>query len=132
MAGGLVAILAVGVVALVVARQPQPARPTAGVPTPAATALAGPLDRGEPGAAGAAPEPAVAASQPTPAVVPTPTPSSGISMRVRVLEPTYTVEAGDNLSTIAARFNTTVELIQAINNLADPRALRVGQKLVIP
>ena len=30
------------------------------------------------------------------------------------------------------RFNTTVERIQALNNLADPRALRIGAQLVIP
>jgi LysM repeat protein len=50
----------------------------------------------------------------------------------RVLEPNYTVQAGDTLNRIAARFDTTVERIQAWNDLPDPRALRVGAKLVIP
>jgi LysM repeat protein len=49
-----------------------------------------------------------------------------------VIEPNYTVEAGDTLGRIAVRFNTTVERIQALNNLADPRALRIGTKLIIP
>ena len=48
------------------------------------------------------------------------------------MEPNYTIEAGDTLGRIAVRFNTTVERIQALNNLADPRALRIGTKLVIP
>jgi LysM repeat protein len=50
----------------------------------------------------------------------------------KVLEPNYTVAAGDTLVRIAQRFNTTVERIQAFNNLPDPRALRIGSKLVIP
>jgi LysM repeat protein len=55
-----------------------------------------------------------------------------IRATTRVMEPTYTVEAGDTLGRIAVRFNTTVERIQALNNLADPRTLRIGTKLVIP
>jgi hypothetical protein len=55
-----------------------------------------------------------------------------IKSSARVLEPNYTVEAGDTLGRIAVRFNTTVERIQALNNLADPRTLRIGSKLVIP
>jgi LysM repeat protein len=55
-----------------------------------------------------------------------------IQASVRVLEPTYTVEAGDTLARIAARYNTTAERIQALNNLPDPRTLRIGARLVIP
>jgi LysM repeat protein len=62
-------------------------------------------------------------------VVPT---SLQVQRSVKVLEPTYTIQAGDTLNRIAARFDTTVERIQAWNDLPDPRALRVGAKLVIP
>jgi len=55
-----------------------------------------------------------------------------IQATARVLDSTYTVAAGDTLGQIAVRFNTTVERVQGLNNLADPRALRVGTKLVIP
>jgi LysM repeat protein len=55
-----------------------------------------------------------------------------IQASARVLEPNYTVEAGDTLGRIAVRFNTTVERIQALNNLSDPRTLRIGARLVIP
>ena len=55
-----------------------------------------------------------------------------IQASARVLEPNYTVESGDTLGRIAVRFNTTVERIQALNNLSDPRALRIGTRLVIP
>lgn len=59
-------------------------------------------------------------------------PTRHILASARVLEPNYTIEAGDTLGRIAVRFNTTVERIQALNNLSDPRALRIGTRLVIP
>ena len=43
----------------------------------------------------------------------------------------YTVQSGDNLSTIAARFDTTVDAIIEMNNLTDRNFLRVGQVLTI-
>jgi nucleoid-associated protein YgaU len=55
-----------------------------------------------------------------------------IQASAKVIEPNYTIEAGDTLVRIADRFNTKPERIQALNNLADPRALRIGAKLVIP
>jgi LysM repeat protein len=55
-----------------------------------------------------------------------------IQRSVKVLEPAYTVKAGDTLNSIAAAYHTTVERIQAWNDLPDPRALRIGTKLVIP
>jgi hypothetical protein len=56
-----------------------------------------------------------------------------IQATARVIEANYTVEAGDTLARIAARYNTTVERIQAFNaNLTDPRTLRIGARLVVP
>jgi LysM repeat protein len=55
-----------------------------------------------------------------------------IHASVTVIQPNYTVAAGDTLVKIADKFNTTADRIQAFNNLSDPRALRVGTKLVIP
>jgi LysM repeat protein len=48
------------------------------------------------------------------------------------IEPSYTVQGGDSLSAIAARYSTTADAIQAINNLPDRSMLSVGQRLVIP
>ncbi|PZA06481.1 MULTISPECIES: M23 family metallopeptidase [unclassified Meiothermus] len=42
---------------------------------------------------------------------------------------TYTVQRGDTLFSIAQRHGTTVEALQALNNLADPSQIRVGQVL---
>jgi LysM repeat protein len=45
---------------------------------------------------------------------------------------TYTVQAGDTLGGIAAKFNSTEPAIIAENKLTDPNALYVGQQLIIP
>lgn len=76
---------------------------------------------------GAAPAtaPVVVAPTPTPVVVmPTSAPQSQAG--------SYTVQTGDSLSAIAARFNTTVNAIVAANNIANPSSIFAGQKLVIP
>jgi LysM repeat protein len=45
---------------------------------------------------------------------------------------TYTVEPGDTLALIAAKFNSTEEDIATENKLDDPNAIFVGQLLVVP
>ena len=98
---------------------PVPTAPPAA--TPASTAVAG-------STAGAVQAETTAA--PTPA--PSATPSNGVSSHVQVLEPNYTVVAGDTLGKIAARSGNTVEALQGLNKLDDPRKLSVGQKLIVP
>ncbi|MEW5958374.1 MAG: LysM peptidoglycan-binding domain-containing protein [Chloroflexota bacterium] len=44
----------------------------------------------------------------------------------------YMVQAGDVLLAIAAEYETSVEAIMIANEIIDPRALQVGQKLLIP
>jgi LysM repeat protein len=41
----------------------------------------------------------------------------------------YTVEAGDTLDTIAAKFDTTSEQLLALNPGIDPHALTIGQRV---
>ena len=43
----------------------------------------------------------------------------------------YTVVAGDNLYSIARRYNTSVQAIMNANNLSST-LLSIGQKLIIP
>lgn len=42
---------------------------------------------------------------------------------------TYTVKAGDTLSAIAVRANTTVKHLQSINGISNPHLIKVGKKL---
>ncbi len=45
---------------------------------------------------------------------------------------TQTVASGDTLSYIGSRYGLSVAELAAANNLLDPNALRIGQRLVIP
>ena len=44
----------------------------------------------------------------------------------------YTVRAGDTLSAIAAKYQTTVAKLTALNNLRNPNLIYAGQKLLLP
>lgn len=44
----------------------------------------------------------------------------------------YTVVRGDTLSSIARRFNTTVDQLVSLNNISNPNLIHVGQILTIP
>lgn len=44
----------------------------------------------------------------------------------------YTIQSGDTLAVIAERFGVTVETLSALNNIADPNLIQVGQILLIP
>lgn len=44
----------------------------------------------------------------------------------------YTVQSGDTLTALAARFATTVEALMVANGLSDPNTLLPGQTLVVP
>jgi LysM repeat protein len=64
---------------------------------------------------------------PEPTIVSGPTAGAPSTSQVN-----YLVEAGDTLSAIAERFDTTVEDIMAANTISDATLIFVGQSLVIP
>jgi LysM repeat protein len=41
----------------------------------------------------------------------------------------YTIQAGDTLDVVAAKYGKTVDELLALNPTVDPRALRIGQKI---
>ena len=44
----------------------------------------------------------------------------------------YVVQPGDNLESIAAKFNSTAEAIAEANEIEDPNEIGVGQELIVP
>jgi len=68
---------------------------------------------------------ASAVASPTPTAKPAKTPAPAGST-------TYRVKSGDTLSSIAARFGTTVKKLKVANGIVDARVIHVGQVLVIP
>lgn len=59
---------------------------------------------------------------PAPTATPTITPTPII----------YSIQRGDSLLKIANQFGVSVSSLQDVNGITDPRALRVGQELIIP
>jgi len=68
------------------------------------------------------PPTAVPTATPVPIPTPTPVPTSAL----------YFVERGDTLKAIAEEFGITIEELIEINQIEDPNAIRVGQRLIIP
>ena len=132
--GGSVALVGLMVVAflvLVLARIQSPAGPgvtpgpslaAAAVATisPVATPVATPPDP-----SGSAPSPIPEASAAAPAATERPPEATAEPKR-------YRVKSGDTLISIAARYDTTAKKVMAANAISDPRALKVGQVLIIP
>jgi LysM repeat protein len=97
-------------------------------PRPAAAASVAPSGSVQPGPTVASPSSALAPSA-RPAVTARPTPNP---TKTPAAARTYRVQPGDTLSAIAARFGTTAATLMRLNNIKDPRALRIGQVLQLP
>lgn len=138
----LLAILAVLAVLTVVAARlpggtatpgsPPPAGSVAGAASAGATPTEAPSAETSPSIeAGTAPP---ATPQPTGPATAAPSgeaaasPSASLSTATH----TYTVQRGDTLSAIAARFGTTVAAIEQLNHITNPRLIFAGQVLQLP
>jgi LysM repeat protein len=92
-------------------------------PTPTSVALAPatPTNTPRPTATRRAtftPVPATPSDTPTPTVTPTPI--------------IYVIKKGDTLLAIARQFGVTVQALQEVNGITDPRRLRIDQEIIIP
>jgi LysM repeat protein len=96
----------------------------AGSPTPSATVSTTPATPRPTPTPSTSPSASPSASPTQPP--PTPTPTASTSGR------TYTVQAGDTLSGIAARFGTTVRELVALNGIENPSRIRIGLELKLP
>ena len=67
-----------------------------------------------------------APGQTLPSSTPVPT---GLAAGTKI---TITVQSGDTLGGIAARYNSTVAAIMTLNNLTNANAIQLGQTLIIP
>lgn len=59
-------------------------------------------------------------------------PNVGVPAQTTALPQVYTVQSGDTLSAIAARFGLALDALIKANQITNPNALRVGQRLNIP
>lgn len=64
--------------------------------------------------------------------VASPSPAVGREPTAEATPRTYVVQPGDNLTSIAIRFGTTVDELMALNGLDSADLLRAGQELTVP
>ena len=76
----------------------------------------------------ATPQPEIVQATPTPEPTPAATPAAGSGDGTT----TYTVEAGDSLYGIAARFDVSADAILQANGMSDGSLILIGQELTIP
>ncbi len=69
---------------------------------------------------------------PAPASAPAPTDSGTSAPAPQPTTGTYTVQRGDSLAIIAAKFNVNYLELARLNGIADPNVLHVGQVLQVP
>ena len=69
---------------------------------------------------------------PAPASAPAPTDSGTTAPAPQPTTGTYTVQRGDSLAIIAAKFNTNYIELARLNGITDPNVLHVGQVLRVP
>ena len=81
------------------------------------------------GAGVASAAPALASAVGTPAAVPA---AAGAGLTASAPATVYRVQAGDTLSSIAARFATSYEVLASANHIVDPNLIYAGQVLSIP
>jgi LysM repeat protein len=107
-------------------------------PTAAAVATATPAEATTAPASPEAPTRTLVPSGVEPTTAPTPIPTSAASptpaptARPTQAPATYTIQSGDTLSGIAGEHGTTWQILAELNDIENPRQLRVGQVIKLP
>jgi sulfatase modifying factor 1 len=57
---------------------------------------------------------------------------TSISVSPTIAPTVHVVQAGDTLGAIAKQYGVTVEALQEVNAISDPKRLQIGQELIIP
>ena len=70
--------------------------------------------------------------EPAPAPIPDLVPPAPAPAPIKAEPKYYVIKAGDNLDSIAKRFNVSVKDLVAMNHLANPNRIKLGQKLMLP
>jgi LysM repeat protein len=135
--GGLVALMAVAFGALAVTRLGGPElTPTAvepgGRPPAAVVASASPEPATVAPATPTAPSRTLVPSDVEPTAAPTTESAAEPTPAPSRAPATYEVKSGDTLSGIASEHGTTWQVLAELNQISDPRRLRVGQELELP
>ncbi|HEY6058419.1 MAG TPA: LysM peptidoglycan-binding domain-containing protein [Candidatus Limnocylindrales bacterium] len=132
---GLIGLMVVALGAVVVSRLPPGAPGSALGPTPSPTVAVASLASPKASASPVATVGPATSSPSMPTPVPTTSPSQAAETSPSpsiVATTTYRVKKGDTLVAIAARFGTTVRVIQDLNAIANPSLIRIGQVLKLP
>ena len=123
---GLIAVALIAVLFVRFASNGTPGASPSGSPRPSAS-VAATLRPSASTSSGAPTDAAVAPSETAAeSVEPTPKPSKTASPK------SYKVKSGDTLTSIAAKFGTTVAVLVKLNNIKNPKLLQVGQVLKLP
>jgi LysM repeat protein len=135
----LVGLMVVAFVVVVIARS-SPAGPggsqgdVIATEPPTASASAAAIGSPSPSATTAPTAPPTSSPQPSPTS--TTAPPTATPRPTATPAPTgtrqYKVKSGDTLSGIAVAFGTTVKVLKQLNDITDPRLIRVGQVLIVP
>jgi LysM repeat protein len=131
----LIGLMVLAFIVLVIARTQSPAGSADPSGVPGGGAVAG-VASTTPTASPAATSSAQGSPTPRPSpestALPSATPAGTPAPSAAAAQRRYRVKSGDTMSSIAARYDTTVKKLAALNKISDPRVLRVGQVLLIP
>ena len=68
----------------------------------------------------------------TPRPTETPSPTHTVRPRPDPVQTIHVVQPGETLSEIARQYGVSIDALTAVNGIADPHLIKIGQELVIP